>query len=82
MKIVVIGGGPIGSKLVTKLPHHGHEAVAASPATGITSSPARDSLMPWPRTVVIDASIRPPSDDAAALEFLRPPPAICSRRRR
>ncbi|HEX8896852.1 MAG TPA: NAD-dependent epimerase/dehydratase family protein, partial [Terriglobales bacterium] len=31
-EIVVIGGsGLIGSKLVTKLREHGHEAVAASP---------------------------------------------------
>jgi nucleoside-diphosphate-sugar epimerase len=31
MKVVVIGGsGLIGSKLVTKLHEHGHEAVAAS----------------------------------------------------
>ena len=35
MKIVVIGGsGMIGSKLVTKLREHGHEAVAASPNSG------------------------------------------------
>jgi uncharacterized protein YbjT (DUF2867 family) len=32
MKIVVIGGtGLIGSKVVSKLCQHGHEAVAASP---------------------------------------------------
>ncbi len=32
MKLVIIGGtGLIGSKLVTKLREHGHEAVAASP---------------------------------------------------
>ncbi|MGH2551542.1 MAG: NAD-dependent epimerase/dehydratase family protein, partial [Thermomicrobiales bacterium] len=35
MKIVVIGGtGLIGSKIVTKLGEHGHEAIAASPGTG------------------------------------------------
>ena len=35
VKIVVIGGtGLIGSKLVTKLSEHGHEAVAASPSSG------------------------------------------------
>jgi len=38
MKIVVIGGtGLIGSKLVKKLREHGHEAVAASPNTGVNS---------------------------------------------
>src|SRR3954469_9089784 len=35
MKIVVIGGtGLIGSKVVTDLSRQGHEAVAASPASG------------------------------------------------
>src|SRR5580692_4106189 len=38
MKIVVIGGsGLIGSKLVTKLREQGHEAVAASPKSGINT---------------------------------------------
>jgi len=38
MKIVVIGGtGLIGSKLVTRLREHGHEAVAASPETGVNT---------------------------------------------
>src|SRR6185312_8186863 len=38
MKIVVIGGtGLIGSKLVTKLREHGHEAVPASPDTGVNT---------------------------------------------
>ncbi len=35
MKIVIIGGnGLIGSKLVTKVGEHGHEAVAASHNSG------------------------------------------------
>src|SRR5262245_64000103 len=35
MKLVIIGGtGLIGSKLVTQLKEHGHEAVPASPDTG------------------------------------------------
>src|SRR6267143_1106709 len=38
MKIVVIGGsGLIGSKLVSKLREQGHEAVAASPKSGVNS---------------------------------------------
>ncbi|PYU67144.1 MAG: NmrA family transcriptional regulator, partial [Acidobacteria bacterium] len=38
MKIVVIGGsGLIGSKLVSKLRERGHEAVAASPKSGVNS---------------------------------------------
>ncbi|QYM64288.1 SDR family oxidoreductase [Microbacterium sp. Se5.02b] len=37
-KIVVIGGtGLIGSKVVAKLREHGHDAVAASPNTGVNS---------------------------------------------
>jgi len=39
MKIVVIGGtGLIGSKLVNKLREHGHEAVAASPNSGVNTA--------------------------------------------
>src|SRR5215204_1999317 len=38
MKIVVIGGsGLIGSKLVRKLLEHGHQAVPASPSSGINT---------------------------------------------
>src|SRR5207249_11911068 len=38
MKIVVIGGsGLIGSKLVRLLAERGHEAVAASPNTGVNT---------------------------------------------
>src|SRR6185312_5874010 len=38
MKVVVIGGtGLIGSKLMTKLRDEGHEAVAASPNSGVNT---------------------------------------------
>ena len=38
MKIVVIGGsGLIGSKLVTMLGEHGHQAVPASPNSGVNT---------------------------------------------
>ena len=38
MRLVIIGGtGLIGSKLVTKLREHGHEAVPASPDTGVNT---------------------------------------------
>ena len=38
MKIVVIGGsGLIGSKVVQKLGAHGHQAVSASPNSGVDS---------------------------------------------
>jgi uncharacterized protein YbjT (DUF2867 family) len=71
MKIVVIGGtGLIGSKLVTKLGAHGHQAVAASPKTGVntlTGEGLADALAG--ASVVIDVSNSPSFDDAAAMEF-------------
>ena len=37
-KIIVIGGtGLIGSKVVAKLTEHGHEAIAASPNSGVNT---------------------------------------------
>ncbi|GAA2904351.1 SDR family oxidoreductase [Streptosporangium fragile] len=71
MKIVVIGGtGLIGSKLVAKLGEHGHEAVAASPNTGvntITGEGLAEVLAG--AQVVIDVSNSPSFEDAAVLEF-------------
>ena len=71
MKIVVIGGtGLIGSKLVTKLREHGHEAVAASPNTGvnsITGEGLRDALKG--ASVVVDVTNSPSWEDAAVLKF-------------
>jgi uncharacterized protein YbjT (DUF2867 family) len=71
MKIVVIGGtGLIGSKLVKKLREHGHEAVAASPNTGInsvTGDGLADALKG--ASVVVDVTNSPSWDDAAVLKF-------------
>ena len=71
MKIVVIGGsGLIGSKLVAKLREHGHEAVAASPNTGVntlTGEGLADTLAN--AAVVVDVSNSPSFEDAAVLEF-------------
>jgi len=71
MKIVVIGGsGPIGSKLVTTLDEHGHEAVAASPDSGIdtlTGQGLAEALEG--ASVVVDVSNAPSFEDAAAMEF-------------
>jgi uncharacterized protein YbjT (DUF2867 family) len=71
MKIVVIGGtGLIGSKLVTKLHSHGHEAVAASPDSGVntlTGEGVADALQG--AQVVVDVSNSPSFEDAAVLEF-------------
>jgi uncharacterized protein YbjT (DUF2867 family) len=71
MKIVVIGGsGLIGSKLVARLAQRGHEAVAASPSTGvdtITGAGLADAFAG--ASVVVDVSNAPSWDDAEVLEF-------------
>src|SRR5262245_19418591 len=71
MKVVVIGGtGLIGSKLVKKLLEHGHEAVAASPNTGvntITGEGLAEVLKG--ASVVVDVSNSPSWEDAAVLKF-------------
>jgi uncharacterized protein YbjT (DUF2867 family) len=71
MKIVVIGGtGLIGSKLVKHLREHGHEAVAASPNTGvnsITGEGLADALKG--ASVVVDVTNSPSWEDAAVLNF-------------
>ncbi|GAA1880084.1 SDR family oxidoreductase [Actinomadura bangladeshensis] len=71
MKIVVIGGtGLIGSKLVANLGGQGHEAVAASPNTGVntlTGEGLADVLTG--ASVVIDVANSPSFEDAAVLEF-------------
>jgi uncharacterized protein YbjT (DUF2867 family) len=71
MKIVVIGGsGLIGSKLVVKLREHGHEAVAASPNSGvntITGEGLAEALKG--ASAVVDVSNSPSWEDAAVMEF-------------
>jgi uncharacterized protein YbjT (DUF2867 family) len=73
MKIVVIGGtGLIGSKVVTKLDARGHEAIAASPDTGvntITGEGLADVLEH--AAVVVDVSNAPAWEDDAVMEFFR-----------
>jgi uncharacterized protein YbjT (DUF2867 family) len=71
MKIVVIGGsGLIGSKLVSKLREHGHEAVAASPNSGVntlTGEGLAEALKG--ASVVVDVSNSPSWEDAAVMKF-------------
>src|SRR5262249_22238743 len=71
MKIVVIGGsGTIGSKLVNKLRESGHEAVAASPTSGVntlTGEGLAEALKG--ALVVVDVSNAPSWEDAAVLKF-------------
>src|SRR6266576_1444788 len=71
MKIVVIGGsGLIGSKLVSKLREQGHEAVAASPKSGvnsITGEGLAEALKG--ASVVVDVTNSPSWEDAAVMTF-------------
>ena len=71
MKIVVIGGsGLIGSRLVNNLREHGHEAVAASPKSGVnsvTGEGLRDALKG--ASVVVDVTNSPSWEDSAVLRF-------------
>src|ERR1700726_1749870 len=71
MKIVVIGGsGLIGSKLVTKLREHGHEAVAASPKSGVNTVTGEGlAEMLKNASVVVDVSNSPSWEDAEVLKF-------------
>jgi len=71
VKIVVIGGtGLIGSKLVAKLREQKHEAIAASPNTGVntvTGEGLAEALQG--ASVVVDVSNSPSWEDAAVLTF-------------
>jgi uncharacterized protein YbjT (DUF2867 family) len=71
MKIVVIGGsGLIGTKLVNKLREHGHEAVAASPASGVDTLTGAGLAEALTGTqVVVDVTNSPSFEDAAVLKF-------------
>jgi uncharacterized protein YbjT (DUF2867 family) len=71
MKIVVIGGtGLIGSKLVKKLAEHGHEAVPASPNSGVNTLTGQGlAEVLQGAAVVVDVSNSPSFEEAAAMNF-------------
>jgi uncharacterized protein YbjT (DUF2867 family) len=73
MKVVVIGGsGLIGRKLVDRLRLRGHEAMAASPATGvdtITGQGLAEALAG--AEVVVDVANSPSFQDEAVLNFFQ-----------
>jgi uncharacterized protein YbjT (DUF2867 family) len=71
MKIVVVGGsGLIGSKLVKKLREQGHEAVAASPNSGVNSVTGEGlAEVLKGASVVVDVSNAPSWEDKAVMEF-------------
>ncbi|MHA5053185.1 SDR family oxidoreductase [Streptomyces sp. SD15] len=73
MKVVVIGGtGLIGSKLVGKLNEHGHEAVAASPNTGVNTLTGEGlAEVLQGAQVVVDVSNSPSWADDDVMNFFR-----------
>ena len=71
MKVVVIGGtGLIGSKVVAKLTEHGHEAIAASPETGVNTLTGEglDEVLTGAQAAV-DVSNSPSFEDGPAWDF-------------
>jgi uncharacterized protein YbjT (DUF2867 family) len=71
MRIVVIGGtGLIGSKLVTKLKERGHDAVAASPNTGVNTITGEGlAQVLTGASVVVDVSNSPSFEAEAVMKF-------------
>jgi uncharacterized protein YbjT (DUF2867 family) len=71
MRIVVIGGtGLIGSKTIPILRQGGHEAIAASPNTGVNTITGEGLKEAMAGTqVVIDLANSPSFEDRAVLEF-------------
>jgi len=71
MKIVVIGGsGLIGKKLVNDLRRLGHEAVPASPSSGVNALTGEGLAGAFAGAeVVVDVSNSPSFADAAVMEF-------------
>ena len=73
MKIIVIGGsGLIGSKLVEKLGAHGHQAVAASPNSGVNTLTGEGlAEVLKGAQVVVDVSNSPSFEEKAVMEFFK-----------
>jgi uncharacterized protein YbjT (DUF2867 family) len=71
MKVVVIGGsGLIGSKVVNKLREQGHEAVAASPNSGVNTITGEGLAQALKgASVVVDVTNSPSWEDSAVMKF-------------
>jgi uncharacterized protein YbjT (DUF2867 family) len=71
MKVVIIGGtGLIGSRVVARLREYGHDAVPASPDTGVntlTGQGLSEALQS--ASVVVDVSNSPSFEEKAVMEF-------------
>jgi uncharacterized protein YbjT (DUF2867 family) len=70
-RVVVIGGsGLIGSKVVARLAEHGHEAIAASPKSGVNTLTGEGlAEVLSGAQIVVDVSNSPSFEDKAALDF-------------
>ena len=73
MKIVVVGGtGLIGSKLAASLRELGHEAVPASPSSGVNTLTGEGLADAFDgAAVVVDVTNAPSFEDVAVMEFFR-----------
>jgi len=73
MKIIIIGGsGLIGSKLMKLLDEQGHEAIAASPKSGVNTLTGEGLAEVLKNAeVVVDVSNSPSFEDAAVMEFFK-----------
>jgi uncharacterized protein YbjT (DUF2867 family) len=72
MKIVVIGGtGRIGSKVIARLTGQGHEAIAASPKSGVNTLTGEGlgEVLQGTSVVVVDVSNSPSFEAAAVMDF-------------
>ena len=71
MKLVVIGGtGLIGSRLVTRLRQGGHEAMPASPDTGVNTLTGEGLVeVLHGASIVVDVSSSPSFEEQAVMEF-------------
>lgn len=71
MKIVVIGGtGLVGKKLMSKLTEQGHEAVAASPNTGVNTLTGQGlAEVLKGAQVIVDVSNSPSWEEQAVMNF-------------
>ena len=82
MKTVVIGGtGLIGAKLVKNLREKGHEALPASPSSGVNTITGEGLAEALARAqVIVDLANAPAWEDQAFWSSSRPRAATCSRR--